>query len=77
MIYGAGEAAYHQDIIDMEEAFSALTRIKAEGGPASFSYKNYNLPARLVLVDSHPGCSAYLASYVVLQGRGYCLLPGS
>lgn len=30
----------------MEEAYSALIRIKAEGGPASFSYKNYNLPSR-------------------------------
>jgi len=34
----------HQDIADMDEAYSALTRIKAEGGPASFSYKNYQLP---------------------------------
>lgn len=30
----------------MDEARSALIRIKAEGGPASFSYKNYNLPSR-------------------------------
>lgn len=32
----------------MDEAYSALVRIKAEGGPASFSYKNYNLPSRCV-----------------------------
>lgn len=30
----------------MEDAFSALIRIKAEGGPSSWSYKNYNLPSR-------------------------------
>lgn len=46
VIYGAGEPELHQDIVDMQEAYSALTRIKAEGGPASFSYKNYNLPSR-------------------------------
>lgn len=46
VIYGAASPDLHQDIVDMEEARSALIRIKAEGGPASFSYKNYNLPAR-------------------------------
>ncbi|TCD70593.1 hypothetical protein EIP91_002623 [Steccherinum ochraceum] len=46
IIYGAGEPGIHQDIVTMEEAYSALIRIKAEGGPASFSYKNYNLPSR-------------------------------
>ncbi|KAF8968323.1 hypothetical protein BDZ97DRAFT_1655335 [Flammula alnicola] len=46
VIYGAGAPAIHQDIVDMDEAFSALTRIKAEGGPASISYKNYNIPSR-------------------------------
>lgn len=30
----------------MDEAYAALIRIKAEGGPASYSYKNYNLPSR-------------------------------
>jgi hypothetical protein len=30
----------------MAEARSALIRIKAEGGDASFSYKNYNQPSR-------------------------------
>ena len=34
------------DITTLEEAYSALIRIKAEGGPASYSYKNYNLPSR-------------------------------
>ncbi|OSD02024.1 hypothetical protein PYCCODRAFT_1435709 [Trametes coccinea BRFM310] len=46
IIYGAGAAGYHQDIVDMDEAKSALLRIKVEGGPSSFSYKNYNLPSR-------------------------------
>ncbi|KAI0956725.1 hypothetical protein AcW1_005336 [Taiwanofungus camphoratus] len=46
VIYGAATPSLHQDIVDMEEARSALIRIKAEGGPASFSYKNYNLPSR-------------------------------
>lgn len=46
VIYGAGEPALHQDIVDLEEAKSALLRIKVEGGPSSFSYKNYNLPSR-------------------------------
>ncbi|KAI0355021.1 hypothetical protein OH77DRAFT_1425075 [Trametes cingulata] len=46
IIYGAGGAGYHQDIVDMDEARSALLRIKVEGGPSSFSYKNYNLPSR-------------------------------
>jgi len=45
-IYGAGHTSLHQDIVDMDEAKAALTRIKAEGGPASISYKNYNLPSR-------------------------------
>ena len=48
VIYGAGEPSLHQDIADMDEARAALIRIKAEGGPASLSYKNYNLPSRLV-----------------------------
>lgn len=46
IIYGAGQSTYHQDIVDMDEAKSALLRIKVEGGPSSFSYKNYNLPSR-------------------------------
>ena len=46
VIYGAAEPSLHQEIVDMDEARSALIRIKAEGGPASFSYKNYNLPSR-------------------------------
>ncbi|KAG8958820.1 hypothetical protein FRC03_008801 [Tulasnella sp. 419] len=46
IIYGAGAPQYHQDIADDAEAISALVRIKAEGGPYSFSYKNYNLPSR-------------------------------
>jgi len=46
IIYGAGEVPWHQDINNLEEAKEALARIKAEGGPASFSYKNYNIPSR-------------------------------
>lgn len=49
IIYGGGAPGIHQDIVDMDEAFSALIRIKVEGGPASFSYKNYNLPSRWVI----------------------------
>ncbi|KAJ3550145.1 hypothetical protein NM688_g5104 [Phlebia brevispora] len=46
IIYGAGYGGIHQDITTLAEAHSALIRIKAEGGPASYSYKNYNLPSR-------------------------------
>ncbi|TFK72232.1 hypothetical protein BDN72DRAFT_763687 [Pluteus cervinus] len=46
IIYGAGEAGIHQDIVDIQEARSALERIRAEGGPAHISYKNYNIPSR-------------------------------
>lgn len=46
IIYGAGAAPIHQDITTQEEANSALLRIKAQGGPASISYKNYNIPSR-------------------------------
>lgn len=46
VIYGASDYSYHLDIANTQEAKEALTRIKAEGGPASWSYKNYNLPAR-------------------------------
>ncbi|KAG2348382.1 hypothetical protein BDR05DRAFT_874491 [Suillus weaverae] len=46
IIYGASEYSFHQDIASMREAHEALIRIKAEGGDASWSYKNYNLPTR-------------------------------
>lgn len=46
IIYGASDHAYHLDIATTQEAKEALTRIKVEGGPASWSYKSYNLPAR-------------------------------
>lgn len=46
VIYGASEYSIHQDIASMREAREALIRIKAEGGDASWSYKNYNLPTR-------------------------------
>ncbi|TDL25447.1 hypothetical protein BD410DRAFT_717925 [Rickenella mellea] len=46
IIYGGGAPGYHQDAADMAEARSALVRIKAEGGEAALSYKNYGLPSR-------------------------------
>jgi len=46
VIYGADATGLHHEIVDMDQAREALTRIKAEGGPASFSYKNYQLPSR-------------------------------
>lgn len=46
IIYGAGASGLHQDIVDQQEAYSALRRLKVEGGPASISYKNYNIPSR-------------------------------
>ncbi|KAF8810077.1 hypothetical protein BYT27DRAFT_7162151 [Phlegmacium glaucopus] len=45
IIYGAA-LDVHQEIVNMDEAVSALTRIKVEGGPGSISYKNYNIPSR-------------------------------
>lgn len=52
IIYGAGAAGIHQDIVDMDEAKSALLRIKVEGGGGAISYKNYNLPSRWVFFAS-------------------------
>lgn len=49
VIYGGLAPSLHQDIADSAEAHSALVRIKAEGGRASTSYKNYNLPSRYEL----------------------------
>lgn len=46
VIYGASGPGFHQSIADMDEARSALVRLKAEGGPISTSYKNYNIPSR-------------------------------
>ena len=48
VIYGAAIDGLHQEIVNMDEAVSALIRIKAEGGPGSISYKNYNIPSRFV-----------------------------
>jgi len=47
VIYGAA-LDIHQEIVNMDEAVSALVRIKVEGGPGSISYKNYNIPSRFV-----------------------------
>ncbi|KZT44231.1 composite domain of metallo-dependent hydrolase [Sistotremastrum suecicum HHB10207 ss-3] len=46
VIYGGGYPGLHSDIVNLKDAYATLIRIKAEGGPASFSYKNYNLPSR-------------------------------
>jgi hypothetical protein len=59
IVYGAGIPGLHQDITDMAEAQSALVRIKAEGGPTSISYKNYNLPSRCVLDLSPAPCGPF------------------
>ncbi|KAJ6591564.1 hypothetical protein DFH09DRAFT_178262 [Mycena vulgaris] len=45
-IYGAAAPGIHQDIVDDAEAYSALLRLRVEGGMGSISYKNYNLPIR-------------------------------
>jgi hypothetical protein len=50
IIYGAASGDVHQEIVNMDEAFSALKRIKVEGGPGAISYKNYNLPSRFVTI---------------------------
>ena len=52
IIYGAAYDDLHQEIVNMDEAVSALTRIKVEGGPGAISYKNYNLPSRFVGIIS-------------------------
>nr|GAT47344.1 predicted protein [Mycena chlorophos] len=46
VIYGAAAPGLHQDIVDEDEAYSALLRLRVEGGMGSISYKNYNLPIR-------------------------------
>lgn len=46
IVYGGLEGSYHEDIADEAEAKSALVRLKVEGGPFAFSYKNYQLPSR-------------------------------
>ena len=50
IIYGAADNDLHQEIVNMDEAVSALTRIKVEGGHGAISYKNYNLPSRFVRI---------------------------
>jgi len=56
VIYGGGLAELHQDVVNMQEAKSALIRVKAEGGPSSFSYKNYQLPIRFITFYDFPFC---------------------
>lgn len=45
VLYGA-DGANRVEINRLEDARQALRRIKKEGGPASFSGKNYNQPVR-------------------------------
>lgn len=49
VLFGGSWVGLHEEIVDMDEAVSALARIKAEAGPVSFSYKNYQLPSRYEL----------------------------
>ncbi|KAK0210254.1 hypothetical protein DFS33DRAFT_1378240 [Desarmillaria ectypa] len=46
VLFGGGWVGLHEEIVNLNEAVSALTRIKAEAGPVSLSYKNYQLPSR-------------------------------
>jgi hypothetical protein len=46
VVYGAAGDDVHAEAYDLNDARSILLRIKAEGGKASFSYKNYNQPSR-------------------------------
>ncbi|KAK0458515.1 uncharacterized protein EV420DRAFT_1642853 [Desarmillaria tabescens] len=46
VLFGGGWVGLHEEIANLDEAVSALTRIKAEAGPVSLSYKNYQLPSR-------------------------------
>lgn len=73
IIYGGGSTEIHQDIADIDEAKSALIRIKAEGGPASISYKNYNLPSRSVSRIRHLHIHFLIA--LITGPRGKCCSP--
>ncbi|KAH8835051.1 hypothetical protein DL96DRAFT_1572673 [Flagelloscypha sp. PMI_526] len=46
VIYGAADPTLASDIVDMDEAYSTLLRLRAEGGGAALSYKNYQIPVR-------------------------------
>jgi hypothetical protein len=46
IIYGDTSPGSHQDIVNMDEAYEALWRIKVEAGPVGISYKNYIIHAR-------------------------------
>ena len=78
IIYGAGAPGIHQDIVSMDEAKSALIRIKVEGGPSSYSYKNYNLPSRYVysflIPDDVP--KVYYSQGVPSEALARCPGPG-
>lgn len=46
VIFAGSWVGLHEEIVDDAQAYSALKRIKAEAGPVSLSYKNYQLPSR-------------------------------
>jgi hypothetical protein len=50
IVYGGDTPGIHQNLGTLEEARAALKRIKAEGGPTSISYKNYEIHSRFVSI---------------------------
>ncbi|KAF9068339.1 hypothetical protein BDP27DRAFT_1422041 [Rhodocollybia butyracea] len=49
VIYGAGASQIHADVVDMKDAYSTLTRIKAEGAPSPAYQINSASRQRLLL----------------------------
>ncbi|KAJ4475757.1 hypothetical protein J3R30DRAFT_3294092 [Lentinula aciculospora] len=46
VVFAGTWTGIYEEIVDEDQAQAALNRIKAEGGPFTLSYKNYQLPAR-------------------------------
>jgi hypothetical protein len=46
VLFSGSWVGLHEEIVDMDQAYDALLRIKAEAGPVTISYKNYQLPSR-------------------------------
>ncbi|THV08005.1 hypothetical protein K435DRAFT_959464 [Dendrothele bispora CBS 962.96] len=46
VLFAGSWVGLHEEIVDECQAKNALNRIKAEGGPVTLSYKNYQLPSR-------------------------------
>ncbi|KAF7794297.1 hypothetical protein EIP86_005430 [Pleurotus ostreatoroseus] len=63
VVFGGTWTGLHEEINSMDEAYAALRRIKAEGGPASFSYKNYDLPSRRTSSTASESQSAAESSF--------------